>query len=59
MEICNDLVENAIRPPKLGARNSLFIGNEMSGQKCAILYTIVENYRRLGMWPKSMASCSS
>ena len=29
-----------------------FIGNEESGQKCAILYTIVENCRRLGINPK-------
>ena len=34
------------------AKNWLFIGNEMSGQKCAILYTIVENCRRLGINPK-------
>jgi len=62
VEICNNLVENAIRPTKLGAKNPpsprlrrpgwLFIGNEMSGQKCAILYTIVENCRRLGINPK-------
>jgi hypothetical protein len=30
----------------------LFLGNEESGQKCAILYTIVENCRRLGINPK-------
>jgi hypothetical protein len=52
VEICNNLVENAIRPTKRGAKNWLFIGNEMSGQKCAILYTIVENCRRLGINPK-------
>ena len=52
VEICNNLVENAIRPTKLGAKNWLFVGNEMSGQKCAILYTIVENCRRLGINPK-------
>jgi len=52
VEICNNLVENAIRPTKLGAKNWLFIGNEESGQKCAILYTIVENCRRLGIHPK-------
>ena len=52
VEICNNLVENAIRPTKLGAKNWLFIGNEESGQKCAILYTIVENCRRLGINPK-------
>ena len=52
VEICNNLVENAIRPTKLGAKNWLFLGNEASGQKCAILYTIVENCRRLGINPK-------
>lgn len=52
VEICNNLVENAIRPTKLGAKNWLFVGNEESGQKCAILYTIVENCRRLGINPK-------
>ena len=52
VEICNNLVENAIRPTKLGAKNWLFLGNEESGQKCAILYTMVENCRRLGINPK-------
>ena len=52
VEICNNLVENAIRPTKLGAKNWLFVGNGESGQKCAILYTIVENCRRLGIHPK-------
>jgi len=52
VEICNNLVENSIRPTKLGAKNWLFIGNEESGRKCAILYTIVENCRRLGINPK-------
>lgn len=49
VEICNNLVENAIRPTKLGAKNWLFLGNGESGRKCAILYTIVENCRRLGI----------
>jgi transposase len=49
VEICNNLVENAIRPTKLGAKNWLFLGNLESGKKCAILYTIVENCRRLGI----------
>jgi len=49
IEIYNNLVENAIRPTKLGAKNWLFLGNVQSGDKCAILYTIVENCRRLGI----------
>jgi hypothetical protein len=46
VEIDNNLVENAIRPTKLGQKNWLFVGNNESGRKCAILYTIVENCRR-------------
>ena len=49
VEIDNNLVENAIRPTKLGAKNWLFLGNVQAGKKCAILYTIVENCRRLGI----------
>ena len=49
VEICNNLVENAIRPTKIGSKNWLFLGNEGAGNKCAILYTIVENCRRLGI----------
>jgi transposase len=49
VEIDNNLIENEIRPTKLGARNWLFIGSEESGEKSAILYTIVENCRRLGI----------
>lgn len=52
VEIDNNLIENAIRPTKLGAKNWLFIGNVESGEKTAILYTIVENCRRLGINPK-------
>ena len=49
VEIDNNLVYNAIRPTKLGAKNWLFIGCREAGQKAAILYTIVENCRRLGI----------
>ena len=49
VEIDNNLVENAIRPTKLGAKNWLFIGAEHAGEKSAIIYTLVENCRRLGL----------
>ncbi len=45
VEIDNNLVENAIRPTKLGAKNWLFIGAEHAGEKSAIIYTLVENCR--------------
>ena len=52
VEIDNNLIENAIRPTKLGAKNWLFIGREDAGEKSAILYTLVENSRRLGINPR-------
>jgi transposase len=52
VEIDNNLVENAIRPTKLGAKNWLFIGAEHAGEKSAIIYTLVENCRRLGINPR-------
>ena len=42
IEIDNNLVENAIRPTKLGAQNWLFMGNDTSGANTAILYSILE-----------------
>lgn len=52
VEIDTNLVENAIRPTKLGAKNWLFVGREAAGEKTAILYTVVENCRRLGIDPR-------
>ena len=51
VEIDNNGTENAIRPTKLGAKNWMFIGSGEAGKKTAILYTIVENCRRLGIAP--------
>ena len=48
VEIDNDLVENAIRPTAIGKKNWLFINEAAAGEHGAILYTIVENCRRLG-----------
>ncbi|NJM55375.1 MAG: IS66 family transposase [Verrucomicrobiae bacterium] len=53
LEIDNNLVENAIRPTKLGAKNWLFIGAEGSGKTSAILYMIVESAKRHGLEPYS------
>lgn len=52
VEIDNNLVENAIRPTKPGAKNWLFIGCREAGQKAAILYTVVGNCRRFGIDPR-------
>jgi len=51
VEIDNNLVENAIRPTALGKKNWLFFGDAESGERSAILYTIIECCRRRGINP--------
>ena len=51
IEIDNNLVENAIRPTKLGMKNWLFLGSEASGQTSAILFTVIESAKRHGLEP--------
>lgn len=53
VEIDNNLVENAIRPTAIGKKNWLFIGHEKAGQHTAVLYTLIENCRRLGINPEA------
>lgn len=43
IEIDNNLVENAIRPAKLGLKNYLFFGSLEAGVHNALLYTLVAN----------------
>jgi transposase len=45
IEIDNNLVENAIRPAKLGLKNYLFFGSAEAGVHNALLYTLVANCR--------------
>jgi len=40
------LIENGIRPTKLGAKNWLFMGSEPAAQSNAIWYTLIESCRR-------------
>jgi transposase len=47
----NNLVENPIRPTAIGKKNWLFFGSETSGQQSAVIYTVVENCKRLGIDP--------
>lgn len=51
IEIDNNLVENAIHPTKLGAKNWLFFGSEGSGKTSAIIFTLVESAKRHGLEP--------
>lgn len=49
VELDNNLVENAIRPTKLGAKNWLFIGSQRGGELAALAYTLIENSKRHGI----------
>ncbi|SHK29862.1 IS66 C-terminal element, partial [Rubritalea squalenifaciens DSM 18772] len=37
-----------VRPLKLGAKNWLFVGNEDTGWRSAVIFTLIENIRRAG-----------
>ncbi|MFT3990025.1 MAG: IS66 family transposase [Luteolibacter sp.] len=47
----NNLIENAIRPTAVGKKNWLFIGGEDTGERSAILYTLIESAKRHGHEP--------
>jgi len=51
IEIDNNGVENAIRPTAVGKKNWLFIGHPRAGDRSAVIYTILENCKRLGINP--------
>lgn len=46
VEIDNNLIENAVRPTKLGMKNWLFFGSKDAGHHAAAIYTIIENCHR-------------
>jgi hypothetical protein len=58
VEIDNNLVENAIRPTKLGAKNYLFFGSAEAGVHNALLYTLIANSKAHGLDPAQL-SCRS
>jgi hypothetical protein len=53
IEIDNNLVENAIRQTAIGKKNWLFIGDAETGQRSAIIYTLIECCRRRGIDPQA------
>ena len=52
VEIDNNLVENTIRPTAIGKKNWLFFGSETAGWQSAVIYSIVETCRKLGINPQ-------
>jgi transposase len=53
LEIDNNLIENGIRPTAVGKKNWLFVGGETTGQRAAIIYTMVECAKRHGHNPEA------
>jgi hypothetical protein len=52
LEIDTNLVENAIRPTKLGLKNHLFIGAAKAGAASALIYTLMANCKAVGIDPE-------
>lgn len=50
-QLDNNLVENAVRPTKLGLKNWLFVGHPDAGQRSAILYSVIVSCLRHGVEP--------
>jgi len=53
IEVDNNNLENAFRPPAVGKKNWLFVGGEGTGQRGAILHTLLENAVRHGHNPEA------
>jgi transposase len=53
IEIDTNLTENGIRPTAVGKKNWLFVGGETTGQRTAIIYTMVECAKRHGHNPEA------
>ena len=51
-ELDTNLVENAIRITKIGAKNYLFFGSAEAGKQNATLYTLLENCKIHGLKPE-------
>ena len=52
LEVDTNLVENIIRPAKLGAKNSMFFGSLEAGTHNALFYTLMANCRNHGLDPE-------
>ena len=47
----NNLIERQIKPWKLGAKNWLFIGSELAGQRAAVVMSLVQSAKLNGLDP--------
>lgn len=49
--IDNNLIEQQIKPWKLGAKNWLFVGSELAGQRAAVVMSLVQSAKLNGREP--------
>ncbi len=48
----NNVAERAVRPLAIGRKNWLFVGNEDGGEAAAIIYSLIQTCRALGVNPR-------
>ena len=48
----NNVAERAIRPLALGRKNWLFVGNETGGEAAAVVLSLVQSCRAIGINPR-------
>lgn len=53
LDVDTNLVENMIRPTKLGAKNSMFFGSLEAGTHNALFYTLMANCKNHGLDPET------
>jgi transposase len=53
LEIDSTWIENGVRPVAVGKKAWLFVGGETTGQRAAIIYTLVECAKRHGHNPEA------
>ena len=51
LEIDNNAAERALRPVAVGRKNYLFFGSDVGGETAAVLYSLVQTCRLLGVEP--------
>jgi transposase len=56
LELDTNLVENMIRPTKLGMKNWMFFGSLEAGENNALIYTLLANCRAEGLDPEDYLS---
>lgn len=51
--IDKNLIELLIKPWKLGAKNWLFVGSKLAGQRAALVISLVQSAKLNGLYPRA------